>query len=199
MGGSRGGSPTYLAKIRDEYSLEANSQIDRAIVVIGSVTDFLLPEIAEACANYIEYDGYVCEPDPQYPEIENGGFTYHYFLEDYNVFARLLEPYLKGEIDGETEEEVFRNARKRLVGASPKYFAAEYLFNVQVHHGTIDEACRVDQTYELWGVLDKVQDHIEYRFYEGVDHQIELLDESDYGQTYQYATQLWFGKIMNGN
>ena len=182
-GGSRGGSPTYLAKIRDNLTGGAH-QINRAIVVIGSVTDFLSTDIKTACGIYIANDGYV-------PEA-----TYHYYEEDYNVFARVLKPYLEGTL-------TFADARKRLVGASPKYFAADYLYNVQVNHGLLDEACRVAQTTGLLDVLyPQLDDYLEYRIYWQAGHQIDLTDTSDYhnyNQTYEYATQRWLQKIIDGD
>jgi hypothetical protein len=204
MGGSRGGSPTYLAKIRD--SLYGKDQIKGALVTIGSVTDFLLDDIKEACQMYIDYDGYVCEPDPLYPpEPPENEITYHYYLEDYNVFARLLEPYLHGEFDGDTHNEVLFNARKRLVRSSPVYFTEDYytqevlLDHLQVHHGMLDELCRVGQTQELWDKLGWESGVTEFLLYDGQYHGIGLEEENDlpydHKDTYQNWTEAWLKAI----
>jgi hypothetical protein len=195
MGGSRGGSPAYLAKIRDSFYLGDQHKINRAIVTMGSVTDFFSGSIALACQIYIENDGYVCEPDPLYdPEDE---FTYHYYYEDYNFFARLLEPYLQGKFLGENNDDVLKNARLRMLGASPKYFADPLLDYVQVHHGLEDNICRPAQTTDLDGIIG---DHSEIHLYDGVGHGIGPADW-DYPPTKQFGDWVddWYDKIINGN
>jgi len=193
MGGSRGGSPTYLAKIRDKYYLGDDSQIDRAIVTIGSVTDFLLDDIKEACQIYIANDGYVCEPDPLYPpEPPENEITYHYYLEDYNVFARVLEPYMHdGGFPGETHLEVLTEARKRLVRSSPYWFAGS-LNNLEVNHGGLDEACRVAHTQALKDELgDWLQDfpYTVFLIYDDEYHGISPDAKNTYNQP--PAPQWW--------
>jgi hypothetical protein len=187
MGGSRGGSPTYLAKIRDSF-YEKN-QINRAIVTIGSVADFLLPEIKHACEIYLANDGYVQES------------TYHYYLEDYNVFARLLEPYMDGEFLGETHYLVLKEARKRLVRSSPIYFT-DYLTNIQAHHGGEDLSCRVDQTWEMYYALPYSEWLYEICLYNDQGHAIgNVPNDYPWQETHNYPDwiQDWFDKIISGD
>jgi hypothetical protein len=189
MGGSRGGSPTYLAKIRD--SLSGANQIDRAIVTIGSVTDFLLPEIKVACQIYIANDGYVPEN------------TYHYYLEDYNVFARVLEPYLDGEFPGYTHDDVLKEARKRMVRSSPIYFT-NYLTNIQAHHGYEDVSCRVTHSEEMAAALPYVDNTYEICLYLNEGHAIGPDAENyipfSWQEKHKYPIwiQGWFNKIISG-
>ena len=184
MGGSRGGSPAYLAKIRD--SLSGGNQINGALITIGSVTDFFLPGIKEACGIYVSNDGYVPED------------TYHYYLEDYNVFARVIEPYLQGEFDGDTHEEVLQNARKRLLRSSPVYFAG-YLDHLQVHHGSLDELCRVEQTEALAGILgfhSEEPPYTEFLLYYDQYHGIGADQENDWPDSPQHSYSWWTEKWL---
>ena len=187
MGGSRGGSPTYLAKIRDSF-YEKN-QINRAIVTIGSVTDFFLSETA--CGEYIEHDGYV-------PESH-----YHYYLEDYNVFARVLEPYLDGEFPGYTHDDVLKEARKRMVRSSPIYFT-NYLTNIQAHHGYEDVSCRVTHSEEMAAALPYVDNTYEICLYLNEGHAIGPDAENyipfSWQEKHKYPIwiQGWFNKIISG-
>jgi dipeptidyl aminopeptidase/acylaminoacyl peptidase len=186
MGGSRGGSVVYLAKIRDDY-YEAD-EISRALVTIGSVTDFLLPganNIKTSCEKYIQYDGYVPEG------------TYHYYLEDYNVFNRVLEPYLHGEI-------TFTGARKLLVRSSPYHFAEDYLDHFQVHHGDQDQLARVAHTANLYNIFDYVEDLYQIFLYNSEDHSISDVDNSypPYPVTDNYVGWIhddFLDKVINGN
>jgi hypothetical protein len=103
---------------------------------------------------YIWNDGYI-------PENE-----YHYFLEDYNVFKRVLEPYLQGE-----EGVTFDEARKRLIRSSPRIFA-EYLGYFQVHHGLDDLLARPAHTQILKDIFGFEANETEILFYEGQYHMI---------------------------
>ena len=191
MGGSRGGSPAYLAKIRDNYYWEGEGQIDRALITIGSVSTFLLIEeaedsIVESCRKYIEYDGYVCEPDPLYPP-ENG-ITYHYYNTDYNVFARVLEPYLHGDLS-------FNEARKRLIRSSPRFFT-DYLDHVRVHHGELDTMARPAQTMALEAVIGgEEHPNNEFHFYWDQYHGIALDAWSSEEGYYGDHIQNWYNEI----
>ncbi len=188
MGGSRGGSPAYLAKIRDNYY--GKNQIDRALITIGSVSNFFLEDIAESCRKYIEYDGYVPEPESLYPPED--GFTHHYYNTDYNVFARVLEPYLHGDM-------TYPEAYKRLLRSSPWVWAG-LLDNVQVHHGVDDKLGRVAQTWALWDLLGQDPGNTELRIYPTANHLIEGTDsDMYYNETYDYATAIWLDAIIDGD
>jgi len=183
MGGSRGGSPTYLAKIRDSFYLGEQHQIDRAIVTIGSVTDFLLsgteeaPGIKEACLRYIDDDFF-----PQDPED-------HYYLEDYNVFARVIDPYLRGEFGG-THQQALWNARKRLFRSSPRWFA-NYLTNVQFHHGLVDKLARPTHSENLRDLLGPYEEITECHLYSGQDHSIDNIEDDYWYVKYEDAIKHW--------
>jgi len=178
MGGSRGGSPTYLAKLRDAYY--GKNEIDRAIVVFGSVTDFLSPDIKTSCEYYIENDGYVPEN------------VRHYYNEDYSFFKRVLEPYLHGEI-------TFQQARHKILLSSPLYFAKdgdEYvLHHVQVNHGDEDPVVRLGQSQALQAVMGIGGDS-EFHWYKDSGHVPKLTDtDSHSGQTYDQIIDLWLNFI----
>jgi hypothetical protein len=150
------------------------------------VTDFLLSDIETSCEKYIEYDGYVLET------------TYHYYLEDYNVFNRVLEPYLHGEI-------TFAGARKLLVRSSPYHFAEDYLDYIQAHHGWIDQLARVEHSMALYSLYGGYSENKEVLIYSGQDHSIEG-DATNFipppPDTDEYADWIqlgFFNKVINGN
>ena len=149
MGGSRGGSPAYLAKIRDSY--RPQPKIDGAIIIYGSVTDFFHPSIKRECRRYIfTYPGYFREQEP-FNHFE------HYFNEDYCVFERIIEPYLRGEFAN------LYDVRKQMLLSSPFYFSSQdELTRVQVHHGVEDQLARIEQTIKL---RDAIGDQVEHQFY----------------------------------
>jgi len=190
MGGSRGGSPAYLAKIRDNYYEE--NRIDGALITIGSAADFFtLPGINESCDIYIKYDGYVPEPDPLYPPLPpEDDITHHYYNTDYNAFARVLEPYLHGDL-------TFNEARKRLIRSSPRFFT-DYLDHVRVHHGMLDTMARPAQTMVLESILGHWPEELpftEFHLYENWGHGIGLGALSDKGGYYGDHIQDWLNEI----
>jgi hypothetical protein len=156
-------------------------------VTIGSVTDFLLPganNIKTSCEYYIENDGYVPES------------TRHYYLEDYNVFNRVLEPYLHGEI-------TFTGARKLLVRSSPYHFAEDYLDHIQVHHGWIDQLARVAHSLSLYSLYGGYGVNKEVLIYSEQDHSISD-DENDIPGSPTYYYEYWiqtrfFQRVIDGN
>jgi hypothetical protein len=172
MGGSRGGSPTYLAKVRDNF-YEKN-EIDRAMVVFGSVSDFFSPDIKTSCQYYIDNDGYV--PDN----------VRHYCNEDYSFFSRLLEPYLHGEI---TLEE----ARHKMLLSSPYWFADDYLIKTQIHHGIADNVVRWQQA----DIMDELGDNNEVHRYLMAGH-VPGVGDTDETGTYGGHTTQWLGWIIDG-
>lgn len=181
MGGSRGGSPAYLAKIRDRYyNGEEENQIHRALITIGSASNFFIIEgFAESCRKYIEYDGYVPEE------------TYHYYNTDYNVFARVLEPYLHGDL-------TFNEARKKLIRSSPLAWAG-YMENVQVHHGMLDTLARPAQTEAWIYLLGQHKGTTEFRLYEDAYHLIEWYHtDEEWDEFYVDSTGEWLQAIIDG-
>jgi hypothetical protein len=141
------------------------------LITIGSVTDFLMEDIATSCDMYIDYDGYIPED------------TYHYYLADYNVFKRVLEPYLQGDLS-------FNEARKRLIRSSPLYFA-ESLGYVQVHHGELDLLARHEQTEELANLLGFELGDTEFLLYDDQYHGIALEAKNSWPDYYTEEYQTW--------
>jgi hypothetical protein len=154
MGGSRGGIPTYLGKLRD--LLDENYYIDAGIVEFGSGTDLFLTDDLQASGNtpieqsllsyifninYLEsidfYTGYFWEPLPLGLGLEN-----HYFNEDYLVFKLLFEAYMS---DYSPDPITIRDGVKRMLRSSPKWFVHEPMSHygkLQVHHGIYDPLAR---------------------------------------------------------
>ena len=146
-----------------------------------------MPAIAESCGIYIEYDGYVCETeDPEDPQEGE----HHYYLTDYTVFVHVLEPYLNGDL---TAHEV----HKRLIRSSPRHFA-EYLDNVQFHHGLLDMAVRPDQSVVLNYALRGVgADNYEFHWYEFAGHNIDIDDTDQGDEEYGDVTGEWLDSILD--
>ena len=140
-----------------------------------------MPAIAESCEWYIAYDGYVPEPEPGCEEC------HHYFLEDYNFFKHVLEPYLHGEFADLDE------ARKRMFGASPLHFAEDYLDNVRVHHGMLDQEARPAQTLVLEAAIGGEPN--EFHFYWNQYHGIALDAWSSEEGYYGDHIQAWLNEI----
>jgi len=181
MGGSRGGSPAYLAKIRDCYYGE--NQIDMALITMGSGADlFTGAGIAESGGKYIVFDGYIGEPDPLYD------YEYlpkhHYYNEDYNVFKYVLEPYLTGEMTA-------HEALVRMIRSSPVHFA-EYLDDVQFHHGELDLLVRLQQSWDMYIAL-YLEGALKYEIhqYDGVYHTIGKDDTDKDNDTFLEVTNGW--------
>lgn len=124
LGGSRGGSPTYLAKIRDNYY--GKNQIHSAMIVFGSLSDYFSDDVKSQCMKYILYDGYY-----NY-DFQNKDY---YFIEDYSFIEGALQPLLKGDI-------TIQQARIMMLRSSP-YYWSQYLTNTQITHGFNDEIVRV--------------------------------------------------------
>ena len=138
---------------------------------------------------YIEYDGYVVEPDPEYnpPPPEE---TYHYYNTDYNVFARVLEPYLHGDL-------TFNEARKKLIRSSPLVWPG-YMENVQVHHGVQDTLGRYTQTEAWKDIFEQVEYAYEFHLYPLANHTIGNNDyDPEWGENYKAATEGWLKRIID--
>ena len=180
MGGSRGGSPAYLAKLRD--SLSGANEINRAIITFGSVTDWFSTDIESACLMYVYNDGYV-------PET-----TFHYYNEDYDFFKKILEPCLHGDLS-------VNDARLMMLRSSPKYFALDgstYVLNhVQVNQGMLDNMVRPAQSSTMFGpMLGDLTSKVHYYQYSG--HVPGINDPDDGSHNYGYDTNDWLEKIWNG-
>jgi len=142
---------------------------------------------------YIEYDGYIPEPeDPLDPDPPEG--KHHYYNTDYNVFARVLEPYLHGDL-------TFIEARKKLYRSSPWVWGEWYMENVQIHHGVDDTLGRVAQTEAWQGIFYQGENGNEFRIYDKANHTIEGTDEDNYYyyESYDDATADWLQAIIDGD
>jgi acetyl esterase/lipase len=157
MGGSRGGSPAMMAKIRDSLQTQHPPRLDGVLITVGSVTDFFMqddqtapPEFRESARHYIDF-GY--DPD------------YHYYNADYCVYERALDNILAGNM-------TIEQGRNRMLLTSPLYFATEDMQKIQMHHGLIDSQARVRQTEELEDTIGPYQTGITEFLYYDADHGI---------------------------
>jgi hypothetical protein len=195
MGGSRGGSPTYLAKLRDTYYLtnggDVNGgEIKRAIVFCGSVTDWFSQDIKTSCQFYLHTDGYVPED------------VRHYYNEDYNFFKRILERYLSTDPE---QHITFEEARHRMLLSSPRWMAKDgstyVLHHVQINHGVLDDIVRKGQSDALWPVLfPPEQSNSEYHHYPGQGHVPQMgAQEGAYPwDNYNHIIDLWLDRVIDG-
>jgi len=104
---------------------------------------------------------------------------------------------MHGEFPGETHLDVLKNARKRMLGASPKYFADPDLDYVQVHHGLADNLCRPVHTTDLIGIIGG---NSEIHLYPNVGHGIGLddWDNSTPSKKYRYSVADWYDAVIGG-
>ena len=185
MGGSRGGSPAYLAKLRDSFS--GANEIKRAIITFGSVTDWFSTSIETACYSYIYNNGYVPEDQQQV-----------YWNEDYDFFKKILEPCMQKTLSVD-------DARLMMLRSSPRWFALDgstYVLNhVQINQGVVDTMVRQNQSSDLWWqvLYNENPETSEYHSYPLSGH-VPGMGDKDQGNVYTYGdnTYNWLEKIWNG-
>jgi hypothetical protein len=182
-GGSRGGSPALLAKIRDPFN-----RFCMATILCGSVASFQAIPGQEDETDYLVDQTRIYANELFYGYTESGPHYKKPYNECHNIMTEIVGKIYDGTMD-------IDEARIRMLRSSPHYFiSGNNLAVLQVHHGSQDGYVNPTQI----SIFENDLSGVDYNFitYSGARHAIGENEIGSNNGTYWANLRYYYNDVI---